>query len=124
MSVPGSNLLKQALTVIAAQTITYYQALTRTVNTVGQWVTPYAEPVSIRGSFQAVPRNLYQQYGLDFQKDYYTFYSLNDIMDIKRDVSNDQIEFNGLRYQCESNNDWFAVDKWKGILCCLIKQGS
>jgi hypothetical protein len=120
MGTPGSNLLKQALTVIVPQTVAYYKALTRTLNSVGQWVTPYDEPVNIRGSFQAVPRNLYEAYGLDFQKNYYTFYTLNDIIDLQRDVSNDQIVFNNQRFQCESNNDWFAVDKWKGVLCCLI----
>lgn len=123
MNVPGSNLLAQALTVIISQTVSYFQATARSLNDVGQYITTYAEPLSIRGSFQAVPRNLYYQYGLDLQKNYYTFYSLNDIIDIKRNVSNDQIEFNGQRFQCESNNDWFAVDKWKGILCCEIKTG-
>lgn len=123
MGTPGSNLLKQALTVIVAQVVTYYRALPRTVNAVGQYVTTYDTPVDVRGSFQAIPRNMYQAYGLDFQKSYYTFYTLNDIIDLQRDVSNDQIVFNSLRYQCESNNDWFAVDQWKGVLCCLIKPG-
>jgi len=123
MGTPGSNLLKQALTVIVPQIVTYYRALPRTTNAIGQYVTTYDTPVDVRGSFQAVPRNLYQAYGLDFQKSYYTFYTLNDIIDLQRDVSNDQIVFNSLRYQCESNNDWFAVDHWKGVLCCLIKPG-
>jgi hypothetical protein len=123
MNVPGSNLLKIALGVIKSQIIAYYLATGRTTNSVGQYVTTYADPQNIRGSFQAVPRNLYQAYGLDFQKNYYTFYTLNNIIDLQRDVSNDQIVFNGQRFQCESNNDWFAVDGWKGVLCCLIKSG-
>lgn len=124
MQVPGSNLLSIALTVINRQIVTYYRALPRTVNSVGQWVTTYDTPLDVRGSFQAVPRNLYAAYGLDFQKSYYTFYTLNDIIDLQRDVSNDQIVFNSQRFQCESNNDWFAVDKWKGVLCCLIIPGN
>ena len=124
MGTPGSNLLLQALTVIVPQTIAYYKALPRTTNAVGQYVTTYDSPVNVRGSFQAVPRNMYQAYGLDFQKNYYTFYTLNDIIDLQRDVSNDQIVFNNQRFQCESNNDWFAVDHWKGVLCCLIRPGS
>lgn len=118
--IPGSNLLSQALTIIARQAITYHQATGRTVNDIGQQVTTYAAPVIIYGSFQPVPRNLYEQYGLDFQKNYWTFYSLNDVQDIGRDVSNDQISFNDQRFQCESNNDWYSVDRWKGILCCQI----
>lgn len=120
MTVPGSNLLKQALTVIQPQTIVYYKANGRVVNTVGQYQTSYDTGVSVLGSFQPIPRQLYQQYGLDLQKDYYTFYTLNDIIDIARDVSNDQIAFNGNRYQCESNTEWFQMDGWKGVVCCYI----
>ena len=120
MSIPGSNLLQQALRVIARQTVYYFQATGRSLNNVGQQVTSYAPRQTIVGSFQPVPRNLYQQYGLDLTKDYWTFYSLNNLVDIGRDVSNDQIQFNGQRFQCEANNDWYSIDKWKGVLCCLI----
>lgn len=120
MTVPGSNLLLQALTVINPQYVTYYEVTGRTINSVGQFETSYAEGVTIRGSFQAVPKTLYQAYGLDLQKSYYTFYTLNNLIDIIRDVSNDQLSYDGKRYQCESNNDWFAQDGWKGVLCCYI----
>lgn len=118
--IPGSNLLNMALTVIAKQAITYYQATGRALNNIGQDVTTYAAATVIVGSFQPVPRQLYQQFGLDLQKSYYTFYTSNNIFDVMRDVSGDQIAFNGQRFQCESNNDWFALDGWKGILCVLI----
>lgn len=118
--VPGMNLLNMALTVIQRQTITYYQYNGRSLNLVGQDVATYASPVDIAGSFQPVPRNLYMQYGLDFQKDYYTFYSSNNLLDITRDVSGDQIVFNNKRFQVESGNDWFQLDGWKGVLVCNI----
>lgn len=124
MTTPGSNLLKQALTVINPQFVTYYRAASRAINSIGQFVTTYAAGTVIRGSFQAVPRKLYMAYGLDLQKSYYTFYTLNDLIDIQRDVSNDQLVYNGLRYQVESDNDWFAQDGWKGVLCCYIAPGS
>lgn len=124
MTTPGSNLLRQALTVIFPQVINYYPAIGRSINSVGQYVTLYGAGQLIRGSFQAVPRKLYQQYGLDLQKSYYTFYTLNDLIDVERDVSNDQLTYNGLRYQVESDNDWFAQDGWKGVLCCYITPGS
>lgn len=120
MGVPGSNLLNLALSVIAKQTLTYYQATGRTLNAVGQEITTYASPVTVMGSFQPVPRILYEKYGLDFQKSYFTFYASVNLIDIQRDVSADQIAFGSQRYQCLSSNDWFAVDGWKGILCVLI----
>lgn len=119
-NIPGQNLLNIALRVIKEQTIQYYQFDTRTLNSVGQYETVFLEPVNIVGSFQPVPRSLYRTYGLDFQKEYYTFYTSNDLLDLTRDVSGDQIMFMGKRYQCQSNNDWFKLDGWKGVLCVNI----
>lgn len=115
--IPGQNLLNMCLTLIAKQVITYYQFESRAPNAVGQDITTYLSPVSIVGSFQAVPRKLYREYGLDLQKDFSTFYTSNNLLDITRDVSGDQIVYNGRRYQVESDNDWYAQDGWKGVLC-------
>lgn len=119
-NIPGVNLLNLALSVIQQQTVIYYKFDERTVNDVGQYQSSFENGVEIVGSFQPVPRNLYRTYGLDFQKEYYTFYTSNDLLDLQRDVSGDQIEFMGKRYQCESNNDWFKLDGWKGVLCVNI----
>lgn len=120
MTTPGSNLLRQALTVILRQNVAYLKANGRSLNNVGQFITTYDPQVVIFGSFQPVPRQLYEQYGLDLQKNYYTLYAPNAIIDIARDVSNDLIKYNGIVFQCESNNDWFAPDGWKGVLCCQL----
>lgn len=117
---PGSNILNQALTIIAKQAITYLRATGRTLNNVGQDVTTYAAPVVIYGSFQPVPQQLYIQYGLDFQKSYFRFFTSNDAIDIKRDVSCDQIIFDNKLYKCESNTEWFKLDGWKEILCVYV----
>jgi len=115
--IPGQNILNMAFTMIAKQTITYYQFISRSPNSVGQDVTIYAAGISMTGSFQPVPRKLYREYGLDLQKRYSTFYTSNNLLDINRDVSGDQIAFNGRRFQVQSDNDWFAQDGWKGVLC-------
>ena len=118
--VPGSNILNQALTVIARQQVVYYKMTGRTLNSVGQTITSYALGRSLRGSFQPVPRSVYPIYGLDLQKDYYTFYVSANVLDVGRDISGDQIAFNDDRFQIESANDWFAIDGWKGVLCVRI----
>lgn len=120
MSIPGANILNMALTVIAQQTVQYYAYVSRSLNVVGQEVTVYAAVVNVVGSWQPLPRKLYMQYGLDLQKDYFTFYTSNDVLDVTRDVSGDQIAFMGKRFQVESNNDWFQLDGWKGVLCCNL----
>lgn len=118
--IPGANVLNMALSVIAKQTVIYYQYISRTLNNVGIEVGNYDTGVPLAGSFQPVPRNLYNQFGLDLQRDYFTFYVSANLLDLGRDVSGDQIEFNGIRYQCESDNDWFAIDGWKGVLCVRV----
>lgn len=119
--VPGSNLLNAAFRLIATQKITYYQMTDRALNNVGQYVTFYAPGVIILGSFQPVPRKLYELYGLDFQKSYYTFYTSANLLDVQRDISGDQIYFQNHRYQCESANEWFGEDGWVGMLVIMIE---
>ncbi len=120
--IPGSNLLNLAFSVIAKQSVIYYKALGRALNNVGQDVTTYAAGASLLGSFQPVPRNLYQQFGLDLQRSYFNFYVSADLIDLGRDVSGDQIVFNNQRYQCESATDWYSIDGWKAVLCVLIEE--
>ena len=123
MSIPGSNLLNMAFTLIAKQTVSYYQYTSRATNAVGQDITTYAAPVSLAGSFQAVPRKLYELYGLDLQKSYFTFYASSNLLDVTRNVSGDQIVYSSRRYQIESANDWYAMGGWKGVLCVDIGAG-
>ena len=120
MAVPSSNILSQALTALRCSIIQYFAANGRTTNDVGQWLTTYNQPLTVYGSFQPVPKRLYEQYGLDFAKSYYIFYSLERVIDIKRDVSNDQILYEGERFQCESNTGWFRADSWDAVLCCKL----
>lgn len=115
--VPGSNILNQAFRLIAKSVVQYYEALDRPLNDVGQNVTEYTPAVPMPGSWQAVPRRLYETLGLDFQKSYFNFYTSNDVVDIGRDVSADQIEFQGRRFQCESATEWYGIDGWVVILC-------
>ena len=119
MNIPGSNLLTQAFRLIAQQTVMYFQFLSRAQNAVGQDITTYAAPVPILGSFQPVPKQMYEKYGLDLAKTYATFYTPTNALSVNRDISGDQIVFNGGTYQCESENDWFAIDGWTGVLCVL-----
>lgn len=118
--IPGQDLLAMALTMIVQQYLTYYKADGRVLNSLGQYVTTFESPVVMYGSWQPVPRQLMIQYGLDLQKDYFTFYTSNNVLDLDRDITADQVAFNGQLFQVESDNDWFALDGWKGILCIHI----
>ena len=120
MIVPGSNVLNAALRVLGKQCFQYYSFVSRTPNQNGQDVATYAPPITLRGSVQPVPRSLFQTYGLDFQRYYINVYVSRDILDVARDVSGDQIVFEGKRFQCVSKTPWAGIDGWDAILCVQI----
>ncbi len=118
--IPGQNILNAALSIIARQSFDYYAFQSRTPNAIGQDVATYAAPVTLTGSVQPVPRNLYQIYGLDFDKYYLTFYVSQAVMDVARDVSGDAMVFNGNYYQCLQKTDWFPQDDWVSVLAVQV----
>lgn len=121
MSVPGSNILLMALSAIARTPVIYYADLGRNTTPTGRDVTNFAAPVTVTDSqAQPVPRNRYQQLGLDYQKNYLTWYVSQQVVDLERDVSGDQITFQGRRWQCKSNTAWFGVDGWNEVTCVDI----
>lgn len=120
MIVPGSNLLGIAMTVLGRQTVTYFVDDGRTTNAIGLDVTDYDNGIPVSGSFQPVPRNKYEAYGLDWQRTYFTFYASIDSIDLARDVSGDQLVFSNRRFQVVSKVDWFMMDGWDAILCVEI----
>lgn len=122
MMVPGSNILGMALSVIQKQTFKYFAFRSRELNSIGLDETQYRAGVTATGSVQPVPRVLYQAMGLDFQGNYYKFFLPKNIIDIARDVSGDQMEFGGKRFQCLSKTDWYGIDGWDEVLCVEVNK--
>lgn len=120
--IPGSNLLKTALKVISKQQFTYFRFLSTEAQPNGQLVTVYYPGIPVMGSVQAVPRVLFEKMGLDFQSNYLQFFMSKDVVDVTRDVSGDQMEFRGKRYQCLSKTDWFGIDGWDQVLAVEVPQ--
>jgi hypothetical protein len=121
MLIPGSNLYSIAQTLIGDTELLQYQPLSRELNRVGQWIVEYSDPVSIRGSWQPVERNLYHEIGLDLSQTAYLLYVSADIIDVQRDRSNDLIVWGDKTFACNSSvPDYFEVDGWVGMLCVLI----
>ena len=75
MSIPGGNIMAMASRAIAQQSFVYFPYVTRTLMGNGLWSATYAAGQPMSGSAQPVPRNLYANQGLDFQRLYYNFLS-------------------------------------------------
>lgn len=109
-----------ALRVIARQSFQYYRTNGRTVASNGQYVTAYNSPVCTSGSAQPMPRELNQNYGLDFNQHGFKFYAARDVIDVGRDVAGDQIVFEGKYYQVLSSTPWRGIDGWNEIVCVEV----
>jgi hypothetical protein len=120
MIVPGSNLLRLAMGPIARQKLQHRAYISRTINAAGDYVSTFADPVDITGSFQPVNRSLYQQLGLNLEKNYSTLYTQANVMPTERDREGDYVVFGGSTWQCNSEQDWRAVDGWRKLLCVEV----
>lgn len=119
--IPGSNILKKAMSVIAPQQLIYYPFLSRTPNANGDDVNTYGRPKQVKGNIQPVPRSLYEIQGLDFQKDFYNIYIPQAVLDISRDVGGDKFVWNCRTFQALSKTDWMGIDGWVQVLCVRLQ---
>lgn len=120
MSIPGGNIMAMASRAIAQQSFVYFPYVTRTLMGNGLWSATYAAGQPMSGSAQPVPRNLYANQGLDFQRLYYNFFVQQGILDIARDVSGDQFVFEGKNFQAISKTPWIGIDGWEQVLCIHV----
>ena len=122
MTVPGSNLLKRAQTVIHREEFTYYPYLSRVETDIGTLVSSYGPGVTIRDTVQPIAQSLQRQLGLPMEKVYIHIYTSSNLRALARAGSGDLIDFAGYRYEIlEKNNDWIAQDGWEGLVA--VQQG-
>jgi len=118
--IPGANLLNIALGVLGWQSVTYYRDIGRETTDTGRDVTKYCTLDTTGCSVQPLSGNRVAEKGLDTQKNYVTWYVQADVIGAGRDISGDMIEYEGIRYQCQSETDWFMQDGWKEIVCVKV----
>lgn len=111
-----SNLLKRAMRLIPPQTVSLSRWTGTTLNVAGQDVPAYATATSIKGSWQAVSRQMYEAFGLDLQKEYRMFYTPIVLQDLSRGKACDIVDADGRRYNVESNTNWQFMNGWQGSL--------
>jgi hypothetical protein len=116
MSTPGSNVLALALTAIAPQPVEYRAYTGKTTRADGQQVAAFAAPVTLYGSWQAVPSSDKAAYGLTLSMDYAVFYASTPMQNAVRDEAPDQFTYAGRRWSIVSRTGWFVMDGWDSVL--------
>lgn len=97
-------------------TIDWFQDQGRTTNAIGLDVTTFSYPKTIKASVQPISRTQLLVSGLDLNNDYVNVYLFADVEDLERDISGDQFEYNGYRYQVQTATEWRPSDQWKAII--------
>lgn len=120
MKILGGHILKQAMSVIGFEVVKYQKYLSKSKNEIGLWVAVYATPVDMKCQVQPVNRNVFQNLGLDFQKDYVRFYTENAVRDLERDRAADRFIYHGDTYEILSNNAWKRQQGWVGALAVKV----
>ena len=117
MNIPGANLFGIAARVIATQTLSHRAFISRELNDAGDWESTFASPVDIQGSFQPVNKRLYQTLGLNLSKNYGMLYTSAVVLPTTTDREGDLLDFAGKTWQCESDQNWAAIDGFTKMLC-------
>lgn len=124
MGIPGSNLLNQALKVIRPTVIKYLRFSGRTLTSERIYIDIYEPELDLVASVQAVSRSKYQDWGLDFQKNYIKIWAKANLLDLERDYSGDKFIYGGRTYKLIDQTTWFLQDGWASALAVEIKIGS
>lgn len=120
MTIPGANLLNIALGLIGPQKVLWSKYQGKTQDAAGFDVPTWSPPVTVQGSVQPVSATLLQQLGMDWTKNYITFFASGDFGDVDRDKTGDRITYAGRVYQVESKTPWYAQDGWEYVLCVEV----
>ena len=111
-----TNLLQKALKLIPSESFYYEKFTDETANSSGIMAPTYAMPVLVHGSVQSPENSLYQQMGLDLDKNYKIFYGSLDINGNETQTQPDRFIYKGKVFETVKNTNWFNYDGWCGVL--------
>jgi len=120
------NLLKQALSILPKQNFYLYKFQATSINDCGIKQDTYSNKISLAGSIQSIPKDMYQKLGLDFAKNYKMIYCDYDIKGLSQsNESPDKVEIDGIIFIVVSDTNWFKQDGWNGVLVVeQMKEGN
>lgn len=120
------NLLPIAMAATAVlgcnKTFQYYRYQETIMDDMGRDVPKYADPKPVTGSVQAVSNKLYEQLGLDLDKNYKIIYSPELIQSIAEKIQPDRIVYNNRTFEVVENKDWYETNGYTRILVVELKE--
>lgn len=101
----------------------FYKYIGSKLDEMGRDVPDYAEPPLIyTGSIQPVPNRMYEQLGLDLNKNYKTIFCPELMLSIAESIQPDRIVYESRTYQIIDNKDWYETNGYTKIIMVEIKE--
>ena len=113
------NVLARALKIIPKQKVTYKKFKKVTVNSIGNQVNEYEQPITVEGSIQPTDQDTLYKLGIANTGDIYTVYLRGSAVSIAQIQSNDVIVgSNGQVYNIFRSDIWYDYpdQDWNRIL--------
>lgn len=104
------------------KTFQYYRYKETIVDNMGRDVPQYADPKPVTGSVQAVSNKMYEQLGLDLNKNYKIIYSPELIQSIAEKIQPDRIIYDNRTFEVVENKNWYETNGYTKILIVELKE--
>lgn len=100
----------------------FYKYLGHIIDDMGRDVPNFDEPVTYTGSVQPVPNRLYEQLGLDLDKNYKTIFSPQLMKSLAEDIQPDRIVYESRTFQIVENKNWYETNGYTKVLMVELKE--
>lgn len=103
------------------QQFEFYQFQGSTLDDLGRDIPQYSDPINLKGSIQAVPNKMYEQLGLDLEKNYITVFCPQLIQSLAQNSQPDKIIWNNRTFEAVETKDWTNLNGYTKALFAEIK---
>lgn len=103
------------------QQFEFYQFQGSTLDDLGRDIPQYSDPMNLKGSIQAVPNKMYEQLGLDLDKNYITVFCPQLIQSLAQNSQPDRIIWNNRTFEAIETKDWTNLNGYTKALFIEIK---
>lgn len=122
MSLIDENLLEVALGILPKQPVKYLKYLGNEINELGVSRPNFADAIELMGSVQVPELSLYQDLGLNLEKNYRKIYVSADIRGNEKQPMPDRFVFANSTWEVVKNSPWYEYNSWCGVLVVEIKE--
>lgn len=91
------------------------------IDDMGRDVPQFESPVTLIGSLQPVSNKMYEQLGLDLNKNYKIVFSPALMQSLAEKIQPDRIVYQGLTYELVENKNWYETNGWTKALVVDLK---